>query len=137
MSDSFRRIWDSPAFVPTSPADLVGPCSYAVAFQAWVDVLFRKQLSDATHLRLLQLQLQVTRKYFEWRTRLPDSHRHEDGREPDHVCVFSVFERAIAELSERELALAPPPLIQVVHPKVDPPETLVGVLFGDIDEVDG
>lgn len=138
MSSSFDRIWNDTPFTPNLDAAdaLDGPCMPAVAFQAWVDVLFEKQLPGATLLRLLQLQLHVTRKYFEWRTRLPEAHRQEDGREPDHTCVFTVFERSISELSEHELALAPPPLIQIVRPKEEPPERMDLLIFGDIDDTE-
>lgn len=137
MSDSFDRIMQSKAYTfdPNKPLEHQMPCEFAVMFQAWIDVLFQKHLADADVTRLNQLKLQVQDRFFQIYNRLPSEHRQGDSRKPDHPCVFSVFEAAIAELHEREDSLAPPDIIALPRrpaPK-DPPSRLDGLLFGDKD----
>ena len=141
MSDTFSRIWGAAPFEVDLDAwpDLKGPCPFAVAFQAWIDVLFDKHLDGADLVRLHQLLLQIQRRFFEIHARLPDEHRHEDGREPDHHCVFTVYKAAVELLHERRDDLDLPPVVrpQSAAPKAKKPKgRLDALLFGDEDEPD-
>jgi len=138
---SFERMWNDRLFVydPTKALERQMPCPFAVAFQAWIDVLFERHLKGADLVRLNQLKLLIQDKFFELRTRLPSEHRHDDNRDPDHPCVFTVFEQSIAVLHEHEINLEPPPLS---HTTQSAPKTrtrrkqrsrLDGLLFGDED----
>lgn len=123
MSDNtFDRIWGERLFHydPTLPLERQLPCAYARTFQAWVDVLFNKHLETSDRVRLNQLKLVVQDKYFELQTRVPAEHRHDDDRDPDHPCVYSVFARTIAVLHERELELDPPALTLPTPPSSPP-----------------
>lgn len=141
-SSSFERIWNERLFVYDASKALERqmPCPFATTFQAWVDALFEKHLDGADRIRLNQLKVVVQDKFFELRTHLPNEHRNDDGRDPDHPCVFSVFEQSIAVLHARELDLEPPPLVVPQSPPPPPPKKprkrrgrLDGLLFGDED----
>lgn len=121
-SSSFERIWNERLFVydPSKALERQMPCPFATAFQAWIDSLFEKHLDGADRVRLNQLKLLVQDKFFELRTHLPNEHRNDDGRDPDHPCVFSVFEQSIAVLHEHELNLEPPPLTHPAPPALPP-----------------
>ena len=146
MSDFFSRVWNAEPFEVDLDAwpDLKGPCQFAVVFQAWIDVLFNKHLEGADLVRLHQLLLQVQRRFFELHARLPDEHRYEDGREPDHHCVFSVYKAAVDLLHERRDDLDPPPVVLPPAPLPEqkpkkpkkPRSRLDALLFGDEDEPD-
>lgn len=138
-SSTFDRIWnDRPlTFRLEDPLDLRGPCPFAVAFQAWIDALFERQLAGADLITLNQLKVHVQDRFFRFRSRVPREHQHEDGREPDHWCLFAVFEKAIEELHRRELELAPPPLVPLPAPLSPPPPPRArfdGLLVGDLDD---
>lgn len=140
-SSSFERIWNERLFVydPTKALERQMPCQFATAFQAWVDNLFERNLDGADRVRLNQLKLLIQDKFFELRAHLPNEHRNDDGRDPDHPCVFSVFEQAIAVLHEHEINLEPPPLSHPAPPALPAKPArkrrgrLDGLLFGDED----
>lgn len=136
MNDDFDRIWSGRAFTfdPGRPLEQQVPCEHAADFQAWVDALFAGQLGRADVIRLNQLKILVQDRFLQVRARLRGEHLDDDRQKYGHPCVFSVFEAAVGDIRERELALAPPEILTlspkaVEEPRIDYP----GVLFGDKD----
>ncbi len=134
MTSSFERIWNEKPSVldPNTALAHRAPCLPAVMFQAWIDALFERQLDNATLPALNQLKVLVQDRYFLFRRRLPSEHSHEDGKRPDHRCVYAVYEASIDLLHRHEIMLAPPPL-EITKGRTRKPRTgLGGILLGKI-----
>lgn len=134
-TDYLDRLWNERLFDydPDQPLDRQMPCAFAMTFQGWVDSLLEKHLPEADRLRINQLKLVVQDKYFELRTRLPEEHRKDDGRDPDHPCIFSVYTRTIGLLHERAIDLQPPELVDPASQR-KPKRSIYSTLLGDEEE---
>jgi len=134
-SASFDRIWNAPPQSPEirDPSDLAGPCPYAVQFQAWVDALLERRLANANRVTINQLKLQIQDRYFGWRERVPVAHRHIGGSGRGHLCLFAVFERAINELQQLELALDPPSIVEIISAPSAPRQQIDGFVVGELE----
>ncbi|MBK7782864.1 MAG: hypothetical protein IPJ58_19205 [Ardenticatenia bacterium] len=118
---------------PNASQAHAAPCLPAVMFQAWIDALFERQLDNATLMVINQLKVLVQDRYFLFRRRLTAEHTLEDGKRPDHRCVYSVYESAIEVLHKHELILEPPSLARP-GPKLKKPRTGISrILLGDIE----
>jgi len=157
MNDWFDDIWDSEPFrVPSDHIErvhVIGHCPFALMFQAWVALLVKKYDKTTDLDDLNQMKVAILDRYFQFRAHMPRNHRWDDVSGPDHLCVFSVFERSIVDIIERQLSLPPEPPLRSVQPAVphNPPSTsppievkvrkkkkparrgLTGILFGDFD----
>lgn len=135
MTSSFDRIWNEEPFAldPNASQAHAAPCLPAVMFQAWIDALFERQLDNASLMVINQLKLLVQDRYFLFRRRLTAEHTLEDGRRPDHRCVYSVYESAIEVLHKHELILEPPSLKGHGAKPRKPRTGLSRILLGDID----
>ena len=135
MSDeSFDRIWNGPGFDcdTLEAADINGPCPHAIHFQAWVDVLFERELKSRDRASVNRAKIYVLDRYFQFRQAVPKKHLHIGGTSLGHRCIFNVFEDSYNELRVMELGLAPPPIIDVpvvVH--APPPPQIAGIFLGE------
>jgi len=121
-SDSFDRIWGQTDFSCqiVGPADINGPCPYAIQFQGWVDVQFERELAARDRLTVNRMKIYLLDRYFQYRQAVPKRHLHIGGAGMGHRCIFNVFEDTYNELRVIELGLAPPPIIDVPAVVVSP-----------------
>lgn len=101
-------------------------CIYAQQYDAYLRIACQDALNNPTHLVLNECYLEMFKKFMEWRTVVPKSHRNRIG-EKGHRCLFHVLEKYYQLLRLKELALPSPKLwlptvvAQEVAPLPPPP----------------
>lgn len=96
-------------------------CSFARAFEAWIDQELTPRAAARTRKSINQCKLHLQNKYFQLRERLPQRHRSIGGTGRGHRCVFAVYEEAFHRFDRIERWLEPEPIEDIVQVQVPGP----------------
>lgn len=128
----FDRLWQQGQFGFSQSEEDDDLCIYAQRFALWADGLYQEEAERPTQMGVNQKMLLLAKKYFEWRTVVPKSHKDRIG-ERSHVCIFHIFERSYYRLKVLELSLNPP-LLYLPPPPAAPTQVIrevSGVYLGE------
>lgn len=128
--DRFLSIWNSIGKLEIPEKQEYTICLYALRFQSWVDDLL-EVLKDRDIVRINQVKILLTDRFFEWQRWVPQAHRQRMGIH-GHTCVFQVFETAYEKLRFVELGITPPMVfIPKQPPPSRPPINLNGIVLAE------
>jgi len=138
MNDTvFQTLWSSPDFHYEVPPEGENMCVYARGLAADIENLCGYVFSNPGHVPINQAIVIVVKKFVEYRSLAPKSHRNRIS-EQGHFCIFHAFERAIQTLLLLEARLAPPMLFIPPPPPAPPPPPtppqIAGITLGEMDE---
>ena len=134
--ERFLSIWNSFGELKIPEKQEYTICMYALRFQGWVEELLGV-LKDRNIVRINQLKISLTDRFFEWQRWVPQAHRQRMGIH-GHTCVFQVFESAYEKLRFVELDLKPP-MVYIPQPPPTPPKphNITGITLGErLDLID-
>lgn len=132
-SRDFERAWQQGDFNFSQAEEEEDICVYAQRFARWATEICQAEAAEPTQIGINQKMLLLTKKYFEWRTAVPKSHKDRIG-ERSHICIFHVFERSYFHLKALELSINPP-LLYLPTPPPAPAQMVRevgGVYLGEL-----
>jgi hypothetical protein len=135
--DTWNKHEDFDVAYPESPR----LCRYAAKFAVWADYIVSWAMGDEEAgeepdvVRLNQAMLRLFKKYHDWYSVVPKSHRERIG-DRGHPCIFHVMKAYYDRLRAAELALTPPLLFrpQRSAPEAPPPVRMPALFFGEFEE---
>lgn len=134
---TFDTIWNSPNFRWEIPEEQDDICIYARSFSADIEHMCRDAISNPSHISTNQAIVIVVKKFMEYRTLVPKSHRNRIS-EHGHFCIFHAFERAVQTLLLLQMRLAPPIFFEPPPPTppLPPPQLpqIMGITLGEMIE---
>lgn len=81
-------------------------CDDAQDFLVWAKARIEWAEKSVTHLKVVQVKLELVTKYFQWRAQATKPHRNRTAI-GNHACLYHVFVGAWEELDTMELSLTP------------------------------
>lgn len=128
-----------------SPQGQPTMCAYATQFKHWTDGLCTSTATLAADperdgtFGVALAYAQLTTRYFEWRSSVPQDHKYRAGPKSSHICIYHVFDQAYHQLRTIQLSLSRPllpPALPVTSPPPEPVYKLSGIPLGEIEEED-